>query len=101
MTADYPESRRDETVVETLHGHQVADPYRWLEDADSAETRDWVQRQNAATESELSSYPERAWFQETMTAILARPRAGVPAQEAGWFFVGRNDGTQAQDVVYV
>jgi prolyl oligopeptidase len=101
MTADYPESRRDESVVETLHGHQIADPYRWLEDADSAETRDWVQRQNSATEAELSSYPERAWFQETMTAILARPRAGVPAQEAGWFFVGRNDGTQAQDLVYV
>ncbi|MEV8372062.1 prolyl oligopeptidase family serine peptidase [Kribbella sp. NPDC056861] len=101
MSAEYPESRRDESVVDTLHGHQIADPYRWLEDADSAETKDWVGRQNAATDTELSSYPERAWFQETMTAILARPRAGVPGLKSGWYFAGRNDGSQAQDIVYV
>ena len=98
--AEYPDSRRDD-LVETLHGREIADPYRWLEDADSAETKDWVRRQNEGTEAELSTYPERAWFQRTMSAILARPRAGVPAQESGWFFVGRNDGTQAQDVIYV
>ncbi|MEV0285523.1 prolyl oligopeptidase family serine peptidase [Kribbella sp. NPDC050820] len=96
----YPESRRDD-VVETLHGHRIADPYRWLEDPDAPGTRDWVTRQNALTEAELSSYPERAWFQATMSAILARPRAGVPVKKSGWYFVGRNDGTQAQDVVYV
>ncbi|TDU86854.1 prolyl oligopeptidase [Kribbella voronezhensis] len=101
MTADYPESRRDESVVETLHGHQIADPYRWLEDADAAETKDWVSRQNAFTESVLTQYDERGWFQQAMTAILRRPRAGVPVQSSGWFFVGRNDGTKAQDVVYV
>jgi prolyl oligopeptidase len=96
----YPESRRD-GVVETLHGHQIADPYRWLEDPDSADTKDWVDRQNSFTQAELSGYPERPWFQATMSAILARPRAGVPVKKAGWYFVGRNDGTQAQDVIYV
>ncbi|TCO51803.1 prolyl oligopeptidase [Kribbella antiqua] len=96
----YPESRRDD-VVETLHGHQIADPYRWLEDPDAPDTKDWVRRQNEFTEAELSGYPEREWFQTTMSAILARPRAGVPVKKAGWYFVGRNDGTQAQDVVYV
>ncbi len=96
----YPESRRDD-VVETLHGHQIADPYRWLEDPDSADTRDWVNRQNEYTQAELGGYSERGWFQTTMSAILARPRAGVPVKKAGWYFVGRNDGTQAQDVIYV
>ncbi|MFC6156659.1 prolyl oligopeptidase family serine peptidase [Kribbella jiaozuonensis] len=99
MTA-YPESRRDD-VVETLHGREIADPYRWLEDPDSPDTQDWVQRQNEFTQAELSGYPEREWFQTTMSAILARPRAGVPSKKAGWYFVGRNDGTQAQDVIYV
>ncbi|GAB2657780.1 prolyl oligopeptidase family serine peptidase [Kribbella swartbergensis] len=99
MTA-YPESRRDD-VVETLHGHEIADPYRWLEDPDSPDTQDWVRRQNEFTEAELSGYPERPWFQRTMSAILARPRAGVPVKKSGWYLVGRNDGTQAQDVVYV
>jgi prolyl oligopeptidase len=96
----YPESRRDD-VVETLHGHQIADPYRWLEDPDSADTQDWVNRQNEYTQAELAGYSERGWFQTTMSAILARPRAGVPIKKAGWYFVGRNDGTQAQDVIYV
>lgn len=96
----YPETRRDD-VVETLHGHAIADPYRWLEDPDSAETQDWVNRQNEYTQAELAGYPEREWFQTTLSAILARPRAGVPAKKSGWYFVGRNDGTQAQDVVYV
>ncbi len=96
----YPDSRRDD-VVETLHGHEIADPYRWLEDPDAPETQDWVRRQNEYTQAELARYPEREWFQTTMSAILARPRAGVPAKKSGWYFVGRNDGTQAQDVVYV
>ena len=43
-----PASRRGDTV-ETLHGHEVADPYRWLEDPGSAETREWVRAQNEAT----------------------------------------------------
>ncbi|HEY0692477.1 MAG TPA: prolyl oligopeptidase family serine peptidase [Kribbella sp.] len=98
--AQYPESRRDD-IVDVLHGREIADPYRWLEDADSAETKDWVRRQNEVTEAQLSSLPARDWFQRTMSAILRRPRAGVPSQKAGWFFAGRNDGTQAQDVVYV
>ncbi|WP_405057975.1 prolyl oligopeptidase family serine peptidase [Kribbella sp. NBC_01505] len=98
MTA--PDTRRDD-VVETLHGHAIADPYRWLEDPDSVETQDWVNRQNVYTQAELAGYPEREWFQTTLSAILARPRAGVPARKSGWYFVGRNDGTQAQDVVYV
>src|SRR4029078_4165917 len=96
----YPESRRD-GGVETLHGHQIADPYRWLEDPDSSDTQDWVDRQNAFTQAELADYPKRGWFQATKAPILARPRAGVPVKKSGWYFVGRNDGTQAQDVIFV
>jgi prolyl oligopeptidase len=100
MTIEYPESRRDD-VVDVLHGHKIADPYRWLEDPDSADTLEWVRRQNEVTGSYLDTLPARGWFQRTMSAIVERPRAGVPVQKAGWFFVGRNDGTQPQDVLYV
>ena len=98
--ADYPLTRRDD-VVEVLHGRPIADPYRWLEDPDSAETADWVRRQNEVAEAYLEALPERAWFTDTMRAILARPRAGVPFRKAGRYFVTRNDGTQNQDVLYV
>ena len=98
--ADYPQTRRDD-VVEVLHGRPIADPYRWLEDPDSAETADWVKRQNEVTEAYLEALPERAWFTDTMRAIMDRPRAGVPFTRAGRYFVTRNDGTQNQDVMYV
>ena len=89
----YPVSRRDD-VVEVLHGHQVADPYRWLEDPDSAETVGWVAEQNAITETYLAGLPDRGWFTETMQAVLARPRAGVPFKRAGWYVVRRaHEGT--------
>ena len=96
---DYPHTRRDDTV-ERLHGRLVADPYRWLEDPDSAETADWVRRQNEVTETYLADLPERAWFSTTMQAVLARPRAGTPQRRARHYLVTRNDGRQNQDVWY-
>lgn len=96
---DYPHTRRDDTV-ERLHGRLVADPYRWLEDADSAETADWVRRQNEVSESYLADLPERAWFSATMQAVLSRPRAGTPQRRSRHYLVSRNDGQQNQDVWY-
>lgn len=100
MTSQQPRTRRDDTLDE-LHGRFVADPYRWLEDADAAETARWVEAQNAVTEAHLTTLPDRDWFAATMTAVVGRPRAGVPAKKGGLYFVSRNDGTQNQDVVYV
>ncbi|HSN10702.1 MAG TPA: prolyl oligopeptidase family serine peptidase [Propionibacteriaceae bacterium] len=96
----YPESRQDSTS-ETLHGHRVDDPYRWLEDPDSEETRAWVEAQRATTETYLATLPARPWFAETMRRVASRPRAGIPHGHGGWFFLNRNDGTTPQDVWYV
>lgn len=95
-----PETRRGD-VVERLHGHTIADPYRWLEDADSPETADWVERQRAHTEAFLDGLPGRAWFQQTLRAIVQRPRAGVVRHLGGRLAVARNDGTSPQDIWYV
>jgi prolyl oligopeptidase len=96
----FPETFRDD-VVEVLHGRSIADPYRWLEDPDSAETADWVKRQNEFTARYLESLPDRPWFLETMQQVMGRPRAGVPFKRAGHYFVSRNDGRQNQDVIFV
>jgi prolyl oligopeptidase len=97
---EYPESRRDD-VLDDLHGRFIADPYRWLEDPDSADTSNWVARQNVLSEAYLAGLSERRWFSETMSAIVHRPRAGVPLKKAGRYFVSRNDGSQNQDVWFV
>jgi prolyl oligopeptidase len=96
----YPHSERG-PVVETLHGVEVADPYRWLEDPDSAQTREWVAAQNVVTDQYLAGLPSRSWFQERLSAILDVPRAGVPRARGGRYLLARNDGGQDQDVVTV
>jgi prolyl oligopeptidase len=95
-----PVTRRDDTT-ETLHGHQVADPYRWLEDPDSENTREWVVAQNRAARAHLDTLPSRPWFERTMRAIVNRPRAGTPDKVGGRYVVTRNDGTQQQDLMFV
>lgn len=100
MSFRYPETRRED-VVDDLHGTRVADPYRWLEDPDSEETVEWVRRQNVVTDEHLAELRDRDWFSRTMSAIVHRPRAGVPLKKGGAYFVSRNDGSQAQDVWYV
>lgn len=97
---DYPETRRED-LTEELHGHTVADPYRWLEDPDAPETVDWVDRQNAVTDAHLADLADRDWFSARMAEIMHRPRAGVPLHKGGRYFVSRNDGHQDQDVWYV
>ena len=96
----YPTTRRGD-AVDTLHGHEIADPYRWLEDPDSDETRAWVDAQRATTEAYLETLPSRPWFSRTMRQVASRPRAGIPHGYGGWWFLNRNDGTTPQDVWYV
>ena len=96
----YPETRREETV-DVLHGRQVADPYRWLEDPDSEETKTWVTAQNALSRDHLDSLPSRPWFHRTMLDIVSMPRTGTPERIGERYLVSRNDGTWQQDKWYV
>ncbi|HEU4513355.1 MAG TPA: prolyl oligopeptidase family serine peptidase [Nocardioidaceae bacterium] len=95
-----PETRRDDTV-ETLHGREVADPYRWLEEPDSADTKAWVAAQNHVSRHYLDALPSREWFHRTMRRIVGTPRAGTPDLVGDRYLVSRNDGTQQQDQWFV
>jgi prolyl oligopeptidase len=95
----YPESRRVEQVDE-YHGVKVADPYRWLEDLDSQQTRDWVAAQNRLTSAYLAAIPEREPIRKRLTELWNYERYSVPAQRGGRYFFTRNDGLQNQNVLY-
>jgi prolyl oligopeptidase len=88
-------------VVETLHGQQVPDPYRWLEDLDSEETHAWVEAQNQVTFAYLESIPARDRIRDRLTTLWDYQRFGVPRAEGKHYFYARNDGLQPQSVLLV
>jgi prolyl oligopeptidase len=96
----YPPSRRGE-VVDDYFGTKVADPYRWLEDVDSAETAAWVQAQDKLSLPFLQALPERDALHKRLTELWNYERYGVPVRKAGRLFFSRNDGLQNQSVLYV
>ena len=100
MTTSPPPVRREE-LVEQLHGHAVADPYRWLErPAGDPEVRAFVTAQNAASAEHLATLPGRDPFRARLRALWGHPRRGVPWRRGGWWFQRHNDGRQDQDVLW-
>lgn len=96
----YPGARR-EAVVDTYHGVEVADPYQWLEDADSAETQAWVARQNDLTERFLARTGARQRIRARLESLMNYPRYSSPSKQGGRYFFWKNDGLQNQSVLYV
>jgi len=96
----YPPTRRVDQV-DHYHGTPVEDPYRWLEDTDSPETRSWIEEQNRLTAAWLGSVPQRAAIVRRMTELWDRPRWSVPFRKGGRVFSLRNDGLQDQAVLHV
>ncbi len=96
---EYPPTRKD-AVIDDYHGTKVADPYRWLEDLDSAETAAWVAAQNEVTFGYLEQISERKAIQERLTSLWDYEKFSVPREEGGRYFYRRNDGLQNQSVLY-
>lgn len=96
---EYPESRRGD-VVETLHGKEVADPYRWLEDLDTQQTEAWVAAQRAFAEEALAAIPAREPIRERVAQLWDYEKLGVPLKRGGRLFYTHNDGLQNQSVLY-
>jgi prolyl oligopeptidase len=93
-------TRRDDTV-DVLHGVPIPDPWRWLEDGESPETRAWTDAQNARTEAYLAAVPGREELRSRIAELLRIGSVGVPTPLHGRYVHARRDGGQDHAVLYV
>ncbi len=96
----YPPTRKA-SVVDDFFGTKVADPYRWLEDDNSAETQAWVAAQNKVTHAYLEQIPVREQLRERMTRLWDFEKYGAPFKRGKRYFYSYNTGLQNQAVYYV
>ena len=96
---NYPQARKSDQV-DNYHGKKVADPYRWLEDLDSEETRAWVEAENKLTFDFLAAIPERDAIKDRLTKLWNYEKYGIPFKEGDRYFYTRNSGLQNQAVLY-
>ena len=97
---EYPSSPQGD-VVDIYHGTSVPDPYRWLEDPNSEESRVWIEAQNALTYAWLEEIPQRPVIRDRVEALWNYERYSSPTLLAGKYYYFRNDGLQNQSVLYV
>lgn len=87
--------------VDDCHGEAVADPYRWLEDGSSEETRGFIEAENRLSEAWLEAAHCRKDITRRVAELWDHPRLGVPFERGGRWFQYRNTGLQPQPVLYV
>jgi prolyl oligopeptidase len=88
-------------VVETLHGVSISDPYRWLEEQQSPETRAWIEQQNAYTDKVLADLPNRDAIAKRVESLLHVDAVGVPIVQANRFFFLRCGASEDQYSIYM
>ena len=95
----YPVAEKGNTV-DNYFGTEVPDPYRWLEDDNSAETKKWVQAENTVTFGYLDKIPFRDKLKKQITDLYNYEKISAPSVEGGYTYFFKNDGLQAQAVLW-
>ncbi len=96
----YPESKKGDQV-DDYFGTKVPDPYRWLENSKSAETKAWVDEQNKLTFAYLDRIPYREKLKARLMELLNYQRYSAPFHRGDTYFFAKNDGLQNQSVYYI
>ncbi len=100
LPGGYPAARQM-NLTEDLHGYRVADPYRWLEDPVSDETRQWLAAEENLWAAHRAELPRRAEFAARVAELLQVGTAGLPAWRGATRFATRRDPGQEHAVLYV
>ena len=88
-------------VKEMLYGREIVDPYRWLEDQTSPETRAWIDAQNAYSDSLISKFPGRDAVRQQVSALIRIDTMSAPFVRGGRYFIAKRSADQDQSAEYV
>ncbi len=95
-----PPTTRTDNVVDDYFGTKVTDPYRWLEDQNSPETRAWIDKENAYTDSTLTKLPGRETLHARLSQLLKVDSTGLPAERNGRYFFDKRLSDEDQPKIY-
>lgn len=95
----YPQAQKG-SVSDDYFGTAVADPYRWMEDDNSEETKQWVDAENAATFNYLDQIPFRDAIKNRLTEVWDYASVSSPYKVRNYWLEMRNNGKQNQSVLY-
>ena len=95
-----PPAARQDNVKELIHGVEIVDPYRWLEDQDSQETRNWVAAENAYAHGLLDGLPARAPAFKRLMAMFHHDTVNAPQEEGGYYFFTKKGADQDLSSIY-
>ncbi|HOQ45613.1 MAG TPA: prolyl oligopeptidase family serine peptidase [Bryobacteraceae bacterium] len=99
--AQKPPPTRTDNVREVIHGVEIVDPYRWLENQDSPETRRWIDAQNAYSRPILEKLPGRARIAKRLSELMDIDEAAAPHVRGGRYFFARRLAGRQQPVIYM
>lgn len=97
---DYPKPKKVEQV-DDYHGTKVKDPYRWMEDTDSADVQAWIAAENKLTDAYFATIPEREKLKARLTELWNYERYSAPGKIGKRYVYSKNDGLQNQSVLYI
>ncbi len=96
-----PPKAKVDGVEETIHGHKIVDPYRWLEDTSSADTQEYVRGELAYTHSILDPLPGREQIEQRLNQLASIGTIGAPQVGGKYYFYTHRQGMQNQPILYV
>jgi prolyl oligopeptidase len=95
----YPKTAKG-AISDDYFGTTVPDPYRWLENDTSAETKAWVVAENKVTQDYLSKIPYRDEIKKRLEVLWNYEKFSAPFKEGKYTYFYKNDGLQNQSVLY-
>jgi prolyl oligopeptidase len=99
ISSNYPVTKKVDSV-DTYHGVEITDPYRWLENDTTTETSEWVSAQNDVTFAYLKNITYKERIQKRLEELFNYERLSAPFNEGEYYYFYKNDGLQNHSVLY-